>query len=74
MDAPRSFAALPRDFALESEVMKVHQKHPRGNQLIKTYMERDYYIPDNFEHFLYVSGVLQARGMKVYRVETSQVV
>lgn len=57
--------ALPDDFSVESEVMKVHQKHPRGNQLIKTYMERDYNIPDDFEHFLYLSGVLQAEGMKI---------
>jgi beta-mannosidase len=28
-------------------------------------MERDYHIPKNFEHFLYVSGVLQAEGMKI---------
>jgi beta-mannosidase len=64
IDTVKRFA-LPEDFALESEVMKVHQKHPRGNLLIKTYMERDYHIPNNFEHFLYVSGVLQAEGMKI---------
>ncbi|MCP5102963.1 MAG: glycoside hydrolase family 2 protein [bacterium] len=63
METVKKFA-LPEDYSIDSEVMKVHQKHPRGNQLIKTYMERDYHIPESFEHFLYVSGVLQAEGMK----------
>jgi beta-mannosidase len=57
--------ALPEDFNIESAVMKVHQKHPQGNQLIKTYMERDYHLPVDFEDFLYVSRVLQAEGMKI---------
>lgn len=57
--------ALPRDRALDSEVMKVHQKHPRGNELIRTYMERDYRFPEDFGHFLYLSQVLQAEGMRI---------
>lgn len=57
--------ALPEDFSIESPVMKVHQKHPRGNALIRTYMERDYPVPSDFEHFLYVSNVLQAEGMRI---------
>ncbi len=56
---------LPEDRSIDSEVMRVHQKHPRGNRLIKTYMARDYHIPNNFEHFLYVSQVLQAEGIKI---------
>ncbi len=55
----------PEDRSIDSEVMRVHQKHPRGNRLIKTYMARDYHIPKNFKHFLYVSQVLQAEGMKI---------
>jgi beta-mannosidase len=45
--------------------MLAHQKHPRGNQLIREYMLRDYPEPKDFESFLYVSQVLQAEGIKV---------
>ena len=52
------------DWDLESEVMTSHQKHPRGNQVIRTYMERHYHMPDTFPDFLYLSQLLQAEGMK----------
>jgi len=45
--------------------MMAHQRHPRGNQLIKEYMLREYPEPKDFESFLYVSQVLQAEGIKV---------
>jgi beta-mannosidase len=51
--------------AIDSQVMMSHQKHPRGNQLIREYMLRDYPEPKDFASFLYVSQVLQAEGMKV---------
>jgi beta-mannosidase len=50
---------------IQSPVMMAHQRHPRGNQLIKEYMLREYPEPKNFESFLYVSQVLQAEGIKV---------
>ncbi|WP_422360627.1 beta-mannosidase [Reichenbachiella sp.] len=53
------------DLSIESPAMNVHQKHPRGNQLIKEYMLRDYSEPKDFESFLYLSQVLQAQGMTV---------
>jgi len=56
---------MPEDWDIESDVMLSHQKHPRGNQLIKTYMERDYRVPKEFELFLSVSQLLQAEGMKI---------
>ncbi|MEP1780506.1 glycoside hydrolase family 2 protein [Reichenbachiella sp.] len=52
-----------KDQNIESEPMKVHQKHPRGNQLIKEYMLRDFIEPKDFENFLYLSQILQAQGM-----------
>ncbi|NIM12260.1 MAG: glycoside hydrolase family 2 protein [Candidatus Aminicenantes bacterium] len=52
------------DHDIDSEVMKVHQKHPRGLELIKTYMARDYPVPIKLEHFLYISRLLQAEGMR----------
>lgn len=56
---------VSEDWDIESPVMLSHQRHPRGNQLIREYMQRDYKTPKNFEHFLYVSQILQAEGMKI---------
>lgn len=55
---------LPEDRELESPVMLVHQKHPRGNALIAEYMKRDYRVPKNFQDFVYISQLLQAEGMR----------
>jgi beta-mannosidase len=52
--APRS------EWSIESPVMLAHQRHPRGNQLVRTYMNRDFRPPRDFASFLYVSQVLQA--------------
>lgn len=54
-----------QDLNIESQAMQVHQKHPRGNQLIREYMLRDYREPINFESFLYLSQVVQAKGMTI---------
>ncbi|WP_286923811.1 beta-mannosidase [Flavobacterium sp. UBA4197] len=56
--------ANPDDRNLESEAVKNHQKHPTGYQTIKTYMARDFVVPDAFEDYIYVSQLLQAEGMK----------
>lgn len=56
--------AAPEDYRLESEVMNGHQKSSIGNSLIRTYMERDYIVPDKFEDFVYVGLVLQGRGIR----------
>jgi beta-mannosidase len=55
----------PADHDIESPVMLAHQKHPRGNQLVREYMLREYPEPKDFESFLYVSQVLQAEGIRV---------
>jgi beta-mannosidase len=52
--------ARPEDWRIDSPVMLAHQRHPRGNQLIRTYMERDFRTPKDFPSFLYASQVLQA--------------
>ncbi|MCP4728312.1 MAG: hypothetical protein GY863_24965, partial [bacterium] len=59
-----NFYTKSADHDIESPVMLAHQKHPRGNQLIKTYMLWEYEEPKDFESFLYVSQVLQAEGIK----------
>ncbi len=53
------------DRVVDSEVMKAHQKHPRGIELVETYMARDYQMPKDFNSFLYVSQLLQAEGIKI---------
>jgi beta-mannosidase len=57
--------ALPDEHEIHSPVMMSHQRHPRGNQLIKEYMLREYPEPKDFESFLFVSQVLQAEGIKI---------
>jgi beta-mannosidase len=56
--------AYPEDWRIDSAAMLAHQKHPRGNETIRAYMERDYRPPRDFESFVYVSQLLQAEGMK----------
>ena len=53
------------DYDIYSEVMKSHQRSSIGNSTIEEYMLREYNIPDSFEHFLYVSQLLQAEGISV---------
>lgn len=57
--------ALPEDYDIESEVMSSHQRSGIGNLRIKEYMSWDYNVPTDFEDFLYMSQVLQARGVKM---------
>lgn len=60
----RSFAG-PGDLAIDSEVMKSHQKNHGGNERILTYMLREYPEPRDFASFVYVSQVQQAEAIKV---------
>ena len=53
------------DWTLTSDVMKSHQKHPRGNSLITEYMAREFNVPKDFKKFIYASQVLQAEGMRI---------
>ncbi|UII80338.1 glycoside hydrolase family 2 protein [Flagellimonas sp. CMM7] len=53
---------------LGSPAMETHQKHHRGYSLIKTYMERAYPYPKDFDGFAYLSQVQQADYMK-YAIE-----
>ncbi len=52
------------EWRIDSPVMLSHQRHPRGNQLVRTYMERDFRVPKDFGAFLYMSQVLQATVIK----------
>lgn len=50
---------------LGSPAMATHQKHARGYELIKHYMERSYPYPKDFDGFAYLSQVQQADYMKI---------
>ncbi len=51
------------DLRLDSKALKNHDKHPRGLELINTYMEREYKVPEDFEKYDYVSQLVQAYGV-----------
>lgn len=48
---------------IEHESYDSHQKHPRGFKLIREYMSRDYPVPTQGDDYVYVSQLVQARGM-----------
>lgn len=63
---PQSFERFlaPADWDLQADAFKVHQKHPRGNQLIRSYMQGEYAAPADFKALTYLSQVQQAQGMR----------
>ncbi len=59
----RSFA--PDDqLSLDSKALLNHQKHPRGNKLIQSYIEREYPPTKDFESLVYLNQVCQAEGIE----------
>ncbi len=48
---------------LKTDGIKSHQKHSRSSQLIHEYMVRDYKIPTTDQDYVYVSQLLQAKGI-----------
>jgi beta-mannosidase len=58
------YTAPATDWDIGSQVMLSHQRHPRGNALIRTYMDRDFRRPKDFASFLYVGQVLQGIVIK----------
>lgn len=48
---------------IQTAAIHSHQKHSRGFQLIHDYMQRDYPIPKNGEDYIYMSQLVQARGI-----------
>ncbi|MDR1742967.1 MAG: glycoside hydrolase family 2 protein [Dysgonamonadaceae bacterium] len=63
MKTIRTFAE-EKDFDIDSDVMRIHQKSGIGNEAIKQYMDMYYHEPSNFEDFVYVGLVMQGEGMK----------
>lgn len=60
-----TFTTPPDRTSIFTPVMLAHQKNKEGNDLIRTYLLRDYPEPKDFASFLYVSQVLQAEGIKI---------
>jgi beta-mannosidase len=61
----KKYVPKAKDYDIFSDVMLAHQRNPRGNGLIKRYMEANYKSPSDFATFLYVSGLLQADAIKI---------
>jgi beta-mannosidase len=59
------FINQSEEIQIDTEGMKSHQKHHRGYELIDLYMDRDYVVPENDEDYVYVSQLVQARGMRI---------
>ncbi|MBU2018183.1 MAG: hypothetical protein KJ941_00940, partial [Bacteroidetes bacterium] len=60
-----SMFAAPSDWNLESEVMKNHQKSYVGNQMIGKQTKRLYGEPSDFENFVYLSQLTQAKAVGI---------
>jgi len=64
--------SLPEDHDIHSAVMRHRQRSNMtwlgpgfdGNDMIKRYIDMYYHVPENFEDFVYVSQLLQAKGYK----------
>ncbi|MEJ5267788.1 MAG: glycoside hydrolase family 2 protein [Bacteroidales bacterium] len=57
---------IPKDsLYLYSENLLNHQKHSRGYQTIKDYLERYFEMPDNFKDYVYLSALMQAEGVQM---------
>jgi beta-mannosidase len=48
---------------LKTDAIKAHQKHVKGFELMEKYMGVDYKIPKADEDYVYVSQLLQAKGI-----------
>ncbi|MAE07455.1 MAG: beta-mannosidase [Bacteroidetes bacterium] len=57
--------SIEEDWDINSDVMKSHQRSGIGNATIEEYLLRDYHKPKDFEMFLYVGQLLQARGITI---------
>lgn len=45
--------------------LAAHQKHPTGFRTINEYMKREFEIPEDFNEYIFLSQVLQAKGLGI---------
>ncbi len=57
------FAGKPGPGVLPEDHWKMYQKHTRGAKIIKEYLKRDYPDPTTLEEWVYLSQLMQARGI-----------
>ncbi|WP_294225514.1 glycoside hydrolase family 2 protein [uncultured Chryseobacterium sp.] len=65
LETTKSMFSGKPDLSLQNPVIKAHEKHSRGWEIIENYMKRDYIVPKDFVKYNYVSQLLQARGMQI---------
>ncbi len=65
LETTKSMFSGKPDLSLQNPVIKAHEKHSRGWEIIENYMKRDYVVPKDFVKYNYVSQLLQARGMQI---------
>ena len=53
-----------KDRTIDGSVMAIHQKHSRGNRIIRTHMEAEYGLPEDLDRFAFLSQIQQANGLK----------
>ncbi len=53
-----------KDLSLQSSCVKTHQKNAKGFETIQSYLDKEYKQPKDFENYIYVSQLLQAKGIK----------
>ncbi|MFA5449710.1 MAG: glycoside hydrolase family 2 protein [Clostridia bacterium] len=63
MDTIKGFVNSEKDLNLHSSVMKAHQKCMSGNDRIIYYMIKNYRMPNNFFHLIYLSQLMQAESV-----------
>lgn len=64
-ESVKKFAPEPMDWNIMSEVMLAHQRAGTyGNQLMEDYLVNEYHKPKDFQHFLYMSQILQGDAIK----------
>lgn len=65
LETTKSMFSGNPDLNLQNGIIKAHEKHSRGWEIIENYMKRDYFVPKDFVKYNYVSQLLQARGMQI---------
>lgn len=57
--------AAEEEWNMTSYTLEYHQRHPRGNTLIMTYLANHFRMPNSFDSLVYLTQVLQAEGMRI---------
>lgn len=65
LEAVKSMFSGTPDLDLQNPIIKAHEKHGRGWEIINEYIKRDYKTPTDFVKYNYISQLLQARGMRI---------